>query len=479
MAGTDLRGFIAQLKPAGELQEISAPVDAKLEISEIYNRVVKRAGPALLFNNVKGYKTPVLINAFGSLKRVALALGSDSLAAVQNRIASFLKNEFPKGITQPDSPTQRLASFQPRIVNTAPCKEIILKDKFSLLDLPLLQCWPEDHGIQINLASVFTKDQETGTRNVGIYRMQVVGEKATGIHWQIHKHGAINLRKQQKLAKPMEVAVAIGCEPGVCLAAFSPMPEGFDELLLAGFLCQNPIPIIKCETVDLYVPANAEIILEGYINPYETILEGPFGERTGYYSPTGKFPKFNVTCLTMRKNPIYQTTVVGRPPMEDYYMGAALMQILLPVIQLYIPEIVDINLPAEGILQNIVIVSIKKEYPWQARKVMHALWGMGQMMFFKVIVVVDADVNVHNLSEVLWQVGNNIDPKWDVTFTEGPVGELDHSSRERHLGTKMGIDATAKMTEEGCKHTWPAQVKMRQDIEDLVTGRWVEYGIKM
>lgn len=482
MAYRDLREFIAQLKQINDLKEINTEVSSELEIAEINNRVVKKEGPALLFNNVKGFKMPVLVNAFGSPKRMALALGAETLEDLREEVTSFLKTEVPDGLVEKLKTLPklaRLASLQPKLVKDGPCKEVILKDNFSLKDIPVLMCSPDDGGRYITLPCVFTKNPNTGLNNVGMYRMQILGDKATGMHWHIHKHGAANYRIQQKAGKPLEVAVVIGPEPVVTWAASTPMPEGFYELLLAGFFNKKPIPVVKCETVDLEVPANSEIVLEGFVAPQETCLEGPFGDHTGHYSLAGQFPVFHVTCITHRKNPIYQTTITGRPPMEDFYMGDASVRVFLPLIQMQLPEVVDINLPPEGVFHNLVIVSIKKDYPWQARKVMHALWGMGQMMFSKMIVVVDADVDVHNLSDVLWRVGNNIDPKWDVTFTEGPVDVLDHSSRERHLGTKMGIDATTKLPEEGCKHGWPEPITMDKETQKLVTRRWAEYGIEI
>ncbi len=481
MAYRDLREFIDKLRELGELKEINTEVDVHLEIAEINNRVVHNEGPALLFTNVKGYDVPLLVNAFGSRKRMALALGAGSLEDIREEIADILKGDMPATLIEKLKSIPklaRLASVQPKMVKSGPCKEVILKDNFSIKKFPILKCSPDDGGHFITLPCIFTKNPETGLRNAGMYRMQVLDDKSTGMHWHIHKHGAANYRIQEKKGGRLEVAVAIGADPAVTLAASTPMPEGFDEMVLAGFLRKKPIEMVKCETVDLEVPANSEIVLEGYVNPKETVLEGPFGDHTGHYSLAGQFPIFHITCITHRKNPIYQTTITGRPPMEDFYMGDASVRIFLPVIQAALPEVVNINLPPEGVFHNLVIVSIKKDYPWQARKVMHALWGMGQMMFSKIIVVVDEDVDVHNLSDVMWRVGNNIDPKWDVTFTEGPVDVLDHSSRERHLGTKMGIDATTKTAEEGCKHGWPPPITMDQATQDLVTKKWAEYGLK-
>lgn len=475
MPPQSLREFLEALKQRNELRVISAEVNPELEVSGIADKMNKQASPALLFNNVQGSAIPLLINAFGSVSKLNLALGVESQVEVRDEIASLIKTEVPRNWRERLSALpklKRLASVQPKIVKHGPCQQVIIKDNPSLDKFPIIKCWPNDSGKYITLPCVITKDPQTGKRNMGMYRMQVYDSCTTGMHWHIHKHGALHYKKS---SKPLEVAVAIGPEPAVSLAAAAPLPEGIDEMLLAGFLKRKPVKLVKCRTVDLEVPAEAEIVLEGVVNPDETRIEGPFGDHTGHYSAAEEFPVFHIRCITHREDPIYQTTITGRPPREDFFMGQALINILLPMLQMALPELVDINLPPEGVFHNLVIVSIKKQYPWHARKVMHALWGMGQLMFSKIIIVVDEDVNVHDMSEVGWRVGNNIDPRWDVTMTEGPADMLDPAVRKKHLGTKMGIDATRKIAEEGCE-AWPEEISMSREIVDLVNKRWSEYG---
>jgi 4-hydroxy-3-polyprenylbenzoate decarboxylase len=479
MPPQSLREFIEILKKHNELKTISAKVDAELEITEIASRTTNQGGPALLFTNVAGSSVPLFINAFSAERRVGLALGVDSLDEVKNEIASLVRTEFPRNWREKLKTLpklKRLATVQPKLVKHAPCQQVIIKDNPSLAGFPLLKCWPEDGGRYITLPCVITKDPQTHQRNMGMYRMQVFDERTTGMHWHIHKHGALHYNKSRRLNRPLEVAVAIGPEPAVSLAASAPMPEGVDELLLAGFLKRKPVQLVKCRTVDLEVPAEAEIVLEGVVNPDEKRTEGPFGDHTGHYSAMDEFPVFHIKCITHRKDPIYQTTITGRPPKEDFFMGQALIKIFLPLLQMVLPEVVDINLPAEGVFHNLAVVSIKKQYPWHARKVMHTLWGMGQLMFTKIIIVVDEEVNVHDMSEVWWRVGNNIDPRWDVTITDGVVDMLDPAVRQPHLGTKMGIDATIKTAQEGYEREWPKLVSMSRDIVELVNKRWREYG---
>jgi 4-hydroxy-3-polyprenylbenzoate decarboxylase len=362
-------------------------------------------------------------------------------------------------------------------VKRGPCKDIVLKDP-SLDMLPVLKCWPEDGGRFITLPLVFTQDPHRGARNVGIYRMQVFDSKTTALHWHPQKGGAEHFRLWQQLGKRMPVAVALGADPATIYSASAPLPQGLDELLFAGFLRREPVEIVECETIPLEVPAHSEIVIEGYVEPHETRLEGPFGDHTGYYSPADYYPVFHVTCITHRQGAIYPATVVGRPPMEDCYMAKATERIFLPLIKWQLPEIVDINLPVEGVFHNLAFVSIRKSYPGQARKVMSAIWGLGQMMFTKIIVVFDEWVNVHNMGEVLWRLGNNVDPKRDVLFSEGPVDVLNHASPEPNFGSKMGIDATRKLPEEGHSRQWPDDIKMSQEIMDLVSARWQEYGLE-
>lgn len=477
MAYQDLRAFINILEKKQLLKRISTEVDAHLEITEITDRICKQGGPALLFEKVKGYDMPVVTNLFGSLERMHLALEVDSLDRIGEDLINLIQPpELPTTLMDKLKTLPKLAqlsSFLPKHVKTGPCKEVINKDNPSLAKLPVLHCWPEDGGPFITLPLVFTRDPVTGRRNVGMYRMQVFDERTTGMHWHIHKDAAEHYRKN---GGQMPVAVALGCDPATIYAATAPLPHGVDEILFAGFLRKEPVEMVKCETVDLEVPARAEIILEGYVNPTEFRLEGPFGDHTGYYSLADQYPVFHLTCISHRKNPIYPATIVGRPPMEDAYLGKATERIFLPLMRLQLPEIVDMNMPPEGVFHNCVIVSIRKSYPGQARKVMCALWGMGLMMLAKLIIVVDAGVDVQNVSEVMWRVFNNIDPRRDVMMVEGPLDALDHSSPLPHYGSKMGIDATTKWKEEGHLRQWPQDIVMSTEIKELVDRKWRNYG---
>ncbi|MBE3585763.1 MAG: menaquinone biosynthesis decarboxylase [Thermoanaerobacter sp.] len=478
MAYKDLRAFINKLEQKGLLKRITTEVDVELEITEITDRVCKAGGPALLFENVRGYNMPVLTNAFGSLERMCLALEVENLDQIGEELVDILQpDDLPvtfldklKAIPK----LARLSSYLPRKVQSGPCKEVILRENPSLKELPILKCWPLDGGPYITLPLVFTRDPVTGQRNVGMYRMQVFDERTTGMHWHIHKGGAEHIRKY---SGPMPVAVVIGADPAVIYAATAPLPSGIDEMLFAGFLRKEPVELVRCETIDLEIPANAEIVLEGYVDPRETRLEGPFGDHTGYYSLPEHYPVFHLTCITRRKNPIYTATVVGRPPMEDAYLGKATERIFLPLIRLQLPEIVDMNMPFEGVFHNCVIVSIRKQYPGQAKKVMCALWGMGLMMLAKLIIVVDENVDVQNLSEVMWRVFNNVDPRRDVLMVDGPLDALDHASPLPLYGSKMGIDATRKGPGEGHLREWPPDIEMDESIKELVNRKWASYGL--
>jgi len=402
-----------------------------------------------------------------------------------------------------------LGKFFPKIVNSGPCKEVIKKDNFSLLDLPVLQCWPKDAGRFITLPCVVTRDPRTGKRNVGMYRMQVYDECTAGMHWQRQKIGAEHYRERmraataaggaarsaavdimarssggsvlaegQRPAGKMEVAVAIGTDPALTFSAIVPAPPDIEEYMIAGFLRQSPVELVKGETVDLEVPANAEIVLEGYVNLDELRTEGPFGDHTGFYSLADEYPVFHLTCMTHRRNPIYATTIVGKPPMEDAWMGKAVERIFLPLMRVTIPELVDVNLPVEGIFHNLMIVSIKKSYPGQARKVMNAIWSLGQAMFTKCIIVVDEDVNVQDVAEVTLKALNHIDPERDIQFTLGPVDSLDHASRLPNFGSKMGVDATRKWPSEGFNRPWPDEILMDEKTKALVDKKWKDYNIE-
>ncbi len=482
MAYRDLRDFLAKLEKAGELVRIGVEVDPVLEITEITDRVTKAGGPALLFEKPKGSRFPVAINLLGSERRLNLALEVDSVDDVAARVRSFLDFQSPQGIFEKLKMLPKLAelgSFFPKSVRSGPCKEVILKDGFSLLDFPILQCWPQDGGRYITWPLVITKNPETGKRNVGVYRMQVFDQRTTGMHWQTQKHGADHYRSARSRSGDgkLEVAVAIGSDPATCLSGILPVPPDMDEFMFAGFLRREPVETVPCETVDLEVPANAEIILEGYVNLNELRREGPFGDHTGFYSLEGDYPAFHVTCITHRKNPIYLTTIVGPPPQEDYFMGHAVERIFLPVMKMQYPEIVDIAMPAEGIFQNLMIVAIRKSYPGHARKIMNAIWSLGQAMFTKVVIVVDHDVNVQDSREVVWKTLCAIDPERDIQFVLGPVDTLDHAARRQDFGSKMGIDATRKWAAEGYLGIWPDEIKMDSGTKARVDALWSRLGV--
>jgi len=541
LAYNDLREWIATLERAGELKRIKTEVDPVLEIAEITDRVSKGrdnngtpGGPAMLFEKPKGSEIPVLINQFGSERRMRMALGVDSLDEVADRIRQFMDVKSPQGFLDKVKMLPMLAEmgkFFPKTVSTGPCKENIRKDKFDLNHLPILQCWPKDAGRFITLPCVITRDPKTGKRNVGMYRMQVFDSQTAGMHWQRQKIGAEHYREmlrraaenlhpsekqarmghsQDDLSHPpandagrvgqpqsrssvdimartsggslfpdgdlpkgrMDVAVAIGTDPAITFSAIVPAPPDVEEYLIAGFLRQKPVELVKCETVDLEVPATSEIVLEGYVNLDELRTEGPFGDHTGFYSLEDLYPVFHLTCVTHRNNPIYATTIVGKPPQEDAYMGKAVERIFLPLMKLTIPELVDINLPIEGVFHNLMIVSIRKSYPGQARKVMNAIWSLGQAMFTKCIIVVDEDVNVQDIGEVTLKALNNIDPERDIQFTLGPVDSLDHASRLANYGSKMGVDATRKWTSEGFTRPWPDEILMDEKTKALVDSKW-------
>ncbi len=479
VAYRNLREFLKLLEEKNLLRRIKVEVDPILEIAEINDRVIKQGGPALLFENPKGSKIPVLVNLFGSLERMQLSLEVKDLNEIGERILEFLEPEIPTNLIEKLKALpklKKLSDFIPRIVKSGHCKEVIIRDNPSLEIFPILKTWPEDGGRFITLPMVFTKDPETGMRNCGMYRMHVYDSRTTGMHWHMHKDGARHYRKAEKMGKRLEVAVTIGSDPAAMYSATAPLPEGIDEMLFTGFLRKSPVELVKCETVDLEVPANSEIVLEGYCEPGERRVEGPFGDHTGYYSLKDEFPVFHITCITHRKDAIYSATIVGKPPMEDCYIAKATERIFLPLLKMQLPEIIDLNLPIEGVFHNIAVVSIDKRYPGHARKVMYALWGMGQMSFTKAIVVVDKWVDVQNLSEVVWRIGNNVDPKRDVIILEGPLDVLEHASDIPAYGGKMGIDATKKLPSEGFKREWPDDVAMSEDIKRLVTERWKEYG---
>ena len=486
MAFQDLREFIALLEQRGQLQRISVPVSADLEITEITDRVSKAGGPALLFEQVRGYDMPVVINLFGSEQRMAWALGVERLDQLGDRLQKWLdlvQNRPPEGLLEKAKLLPELAELVrigPRTVGHAPCQEVVIADKPDVTTLPALQCWPQDGGRYLTLTMCHSKDPETGKRNIGMYRVQVRDGQTVGMHWQIHKGGAAHFRDAHDAhRKRMEVAVVVGAEPASMYAASAPLPPGMDELLFAGFLRHKPVEVVQCKTVDVKVPASAEIVIEGFVDTDELLPEGPFGDHTGYYTPVEPYPVMHVTAITQRRQPIYATTIVGKPPMEDAYLGKATERFFLHLLRVVLPEIVDINMPVEGGFHNVVIVSIKKRYPGQAKKVMAGIWGMMLMMLSKFIIVVDEHVNVQNLREVIFYVGNNVDPKRDTLLVDGPVDALDHSSPYEKYGWKMGLDATAKFPEEGHPRPWPPDIEMTPEIKALVTQRWAEYGIKL
>ena len=473
----DLRQFITFLKEKRELRVVGVPVDPELEITEIADRMIKQSGPALLFESVKGAQFPLVINLFGSFQRAAWALGVEDLHDLPDKLNRFIPSAPPSTFFEKISLLFRLkeiSDFQPTKVNSAPVQEIIEEPDFS--SLPILKCWPEDGGRYITLPLVITKDPQTMIQNVGMYRMQVFNAKTAGMHWHPHHDGARNFRLHQEMGKRMEVAVALGGDPATIYAATAPLPPGIDELFLAGFLRGEGVEVVKGKSVDLWVPAQAEFILEGYVEGGEVKREGPFGDHTGFYSEADDYPVFHLTSITRRGNPVYPATIVGRPPMEDFFLGKATERLFLPLIRLLLPEVVDINMPCEGVFHNCLIVSIKKEYPGQVRKVASALWGMGQMMLTKVIVVVDEEVNVQNCSEVAWKVLSNVDPERDVFFQKGPLDVLDHASSTPGYGSKVGIDGTKKSRWEGHSQTWPDEITMTEGIKRLVDRRWKEYG---
>jgi len=549
MAYDDLRDWIKALEKAGELKRITEEVSPELEITEITDRVSKigaagtshpkgkaetsanypPGGPALLFENIKGHPGhKVLINQFGSQRRMALSLGVNHLDEIADRIKGLINMKPPTGglfdklkmLPQLGALT---AAF-PKTVSAkdAPCKEVIRRDNFDLNFFPILKCWPHDGGRFITLPCVHTRDPRSGRRNIGMYRMQVYDGQTTGMHWQRQKVAAEHYRNALRAAAAtnssedpltarvaamaesaggavtipdgpigglpqvamgnlkgscLEVAVAIGTDPATTFSAIVPAPPEVEEFMIAGFLRGKSLEIVQCETVDLQVPAHAEIILEGYVELGELRSEGPFGDHTGFYTMTDLYPVFHLTCITHRRDPIYAATIVGKPPMEDAWMGKAVERIFLPAMRLQIPEIVDIHLPVEGVFHNLMLVSIRKSYPGHARKVMDAIWSLGQAMFTKVIVVVDEDCDVQDIGEVTLRVTNNIDPERDIQFTLGPIDSLDHSSRLPNYGSKMGIDATRKWKAEGFDRPWPAMIEMDRETKSKIDAIWAKLGL--
>ncbi len=486
MAYRDLHDFIQTLDNNGFLQRIPVEVDPILEIAEITDRVCKSAagGKALFFERVKGSAYPVVTNLFGSFERMSLSLEVKALDDVAARIEELLHQAPPKTLLEKMAMLPKLFEFSrylPKTVKHAPCQEVIERVNPDLSKFPVIKCWPgdgqpTDEGRFITLPMVFTRDPETGRQNCGMYRIHIYDKVTTGMHWHIHKDGARHYDKYAALGRRMPAAIAVGGDPAVIYAASAPLPESIDEMLFAGFLRREPVEMVKCITSEIEVPARVEMVIEGYLDPGEVRIEGPFGDHTGFYSAADTYPVFHVTCITHRKKLVYPATLVGKPPMEDCYMGKATERIFLPLMKLDSPEIRDINLPMEGVFHNCALISIRKSYPGHAKKIIHGLWGKGQMMFAKLLVIVDEDVDVQNISYTAWRVLNNIDWKRDVVIADGPLDDLDHAANFPRYGSKMGIDATRKTREEGMMRDWPEELFMSEEIRRLVDSRWKEYG---
>jgi len=478
----DMQTFVAELERRGWLRRVSAEVDPELEITEIADRVTKAGGPALLFEHVTGSDIPVLINTYGTKERMCLVLGAESFEQVAERVKTLIRPEMPTTLVQKIRKLPELAqlgSLPPKIVKRGICQEVVHTDDADLFTLPALKCWPQDGGRYITLGAVFTKDPETGDRNIGLYRVQLFEPKLAAMHWHVHHDGARHYRKCKARGERMPLAIALGGPPIIPYAASAPLPSNVDEALFAGFLQGSSIELVPCVTQPrIEVPASAEIVVEGYIDPNEElILEGPFGDHTGFYSLADYYPRFHVTAITHRRKPIFPATIVGKPPQEDYWLGKATERIFLPLLQMLIPDISDYDLPTFGCFHNCAFVKIKKEYPYHARQVMSAIWGAGQMAFTKIIVVVDEHVDVHNQDEVLFQLCSNVDPRRDIMFTDGPLDILDHAAPTSGAGSKMGIDATRKIPGEGQIRDWPDEIEMSAEIKKVVTRRWNEYAL--
>ena len=526
-----LRDFVQHLDASGELARVTARVSPKLEIAEVADRMSKSPAPhghqerdqspasklggrALLFESVEGSDIPVAINTFGSYWRVNQALGTENLDALAARVQQLVKPEIPSTLMEkmkklPD--LLKMASFPPRVGRTGICQQVVHEgDKADLNRLPIIQCWPLDGdltsdqvfdpaaaqraaGVQtgtgkyITLGGIYTKNPHDGSRNVGMYRVQVHGPRKAAMHWHMHHDGARHFRMYQKMGQRMPLAIVLGGESVLPYAATAPLPPGIEELLFAGFLNGGGVELVPCRTIDLQVPANAEIVIEGYVDPVERLMEGPFGDHTGFYSLADWYPAFHVTAITHRRDPIYPTTIVGKPPMEDYFLGKATERIFLPLLKMLVPDVVDYALPISGVFHNCAYIKIKKEYPYQARRVMHAIWGAGQMAFTKYIVVVDEHVNVHDEQDVLFHLFSNCDPARDTEIVRGPVDILDHASPGLGVGSKMGFDATVKLPAEGTAYggnehggqvrRWPRELEMDAATRELVGRRWREYGL--
>ena len=478
----DLRDYLAALDKAGELKRIGAEVSPVFEITEIADRVVKKGGPALVFERPIGAAMPVAINLFGSTPRVMRALEVGSWQEWTDRLDFFLEPKMPTSLLDKVRTLPKLvevAGIFPKVVKDGPVHEVVATgDQVDLGALPVLQCWPDDGGRFLTLINVITKDPATGGRNCGMYRLQVYDRNTTGMHWHLHHDSARIFRDNARLGRRTEVAVALGGDPATMFAPAVPLPPGVDELLFAGFVRREAVEMVKCVTVDLEVPAHAEIVLEGWVDADERRREGPFGDHTGFYSLADDYPVFHVTAITRRRDAIYPTTIVGRPPMEDCFMGFAIERMFLPLMRKTLPEVVDYHMPFEGVFHNLMLVAIDKRVPHHARKVMHGIWGLGQATFTKVIVVVDADVDVHDPAEVAWKALANIDPQRDLEFVTGPAETLDHASRAPWWGSKVGIDATRKWPTEGFAREWPGEIVMSPAVEARIDALWPQLGLE-
>jgi 4-hydroxy-3-polyprenylbenzoate decarboxylase len=490
LAYASFSAFVDALDKAGELRRITGPVATELEITELADREMKSpgGGRALLFTQptINGVvsRFPLAINTMGSHRRMALALGLDSVDDLAHQMQLILKAKPPSSVRQGWELLKQgvdLLHARPRHVRSGACQEVVARfdesgagqqaAALTLADLPILHCWPRDGGRYVTLPSVYTRDPDTGERNIGMYRMQIYDGQTTGMHWQVHKVGARHGKRYYERGERMPLAVCVGGDPAYTFAAMAPLPDGLDEILFAGFVRKKSVELVQCRTVDLEVPADVDFVLEGYVQPGETRPEGPFGDHTGFYTPVDDYPVFHLTAITHRRNAVYATTIVGVPPMEDFYMGDASVRVFLPVFKMNFPEIVDLWLPPEGVFHNLVFVSIRKQYPYQAFKIMHGLWGMGQMMFSKYIIVVDEDCDVHNTSEVLFRWCANTDPQRDSTFIKNPCDSLDHAPTTANIGSHMGFDATRKLAGEGYTRNWPELVRMDPAIKARLDAR--------
>lgn len=479
----DLSGFVESLEKIDQLKRITTRVSVDLEIAEILRRVMyKNEGPAVLFENVEGYKIPVLGNAFGSLRRLKIALDMENFEEIGERMSALTRLKIPHGLLNKFKMLPKLseiADYGPKSVNSGPITEIIETSNPSLNILPIIKSFPKDSGRFITFGITVTKNPETQVRNMGVYRLQVIDSKKAIMHWQIHKRGALHYQMNKENSQKTEVAIVIGADPATVFSAVAPVPEGLDKFLFAGITRKKGIELAKCRTIDVEVPATAEIVLEGYVDPSELNVEGPFGDHTGYYTPPEPFPTFTLTGIMMRKNPIYLTTVVGKPILEDAYIGKVIERSFLPLVRLFQPEVVDFSMPPAGWFQGLAIVSIKKRYPGQAKKVMMGLWGMGQLSLTKILIVVDQDVNVHDMNDVIWAVTTRADPKRDTMLIDNaPTDTLDPASSLLNLGSKMGIDATKKMKEEGYERPIQEEAVPNESTVGLVTKKWNEYGFQ-